>query len=145
MTLPTLTLAIACLFDTQGRVLLVRKRGTQTFMLPGGKAEPGESPRQTLARELEEELDVHLGDRDVEPLGRFEAPAANEPGHWVRAEAFLAPLSQAVQPLAELEELYWLDTNEPAPAGIRLAPLFERRVLPVLRKRLAARRDREGI
>lgn len=34
-------IAAACLLDAQGRLLLVRKRGTRAFMLPGGKHEPG--------------------------------------------------------------------------------------------------------
>lgn len=83
MPVATLTIAIACLFDEQGRVLVVRKRGTRFFMLPGGKAERGERPLDTLRRELHEELDLQLAEADFQPLGHFQAPAANEPGHQV--------------------------------------------------------------
>ena len=33
----------ALIRDEAGRVLLVRKRGTETFMQPGGKRDPGEA------------------------------------------------------------------------------------------------------
>ncbi|BDH55285.1 hypothetical protein [Tsukamurella sp. PLM1] len=41
-----LTVAAVCFRDQTGRVLTVRKRGTDAFMLPGGKLEPGR-PRST--------------------------------------------------------------------------------------------------
>ena len=67
----TLHIAAACLIDDDGRLLLVRKRGTRVFMLPGGKREALESPLQTLARELDEELNLQLPDAAFTPLGHF--------------------------------------------------------------------------
>ena len=53
----TLHIAAACLFDEQGRLLLVRKRNTRFFMLPGGKREADEDALSALERELFEELE----------------------------------------------------------------------------------------
>ncbi|MCW3149028.1 GNAT family N-acetyltransferase [Stutzerimonas stutzeri] len=130
MPMPTLTIAIACLFDNARRILIVRKRGSRYFMLPGGKAEAGETPVQTLQRELLEELGLQLEERDLQPLGHYAAPAANEPGHWVEAEVFQGRLTQAVQVQAELEELDWLEL--PPARTEHLAPLLRERILPVL-------------
>lgn len=133
---PTLTISIACLFDDSGRILIVRKRGTRFFMLPGGKAEVGETALQTLIRELHEELGLTMEGRDFKPLGHFQAPAANEPGHQVKAEVFMARLPRTVSVQAELEELGWLEV---APC-IRedVAPLLRRQVMPALLAKAAA-------
>ncbi|MCY1416371.1 hypothetical protein D3C76_837810 [compost metagenome] len=131
----TLNIAAACLMDSAGRLLLVRKRGTRAFMLPGGKREAGEQPLDALRRELREELDLHLPADALAPLGRFHAPAANEADTWVDADIYLAALPHPVQPAAELEELAWL--NDLHETSESLAPLLRDKVLPALRERLA--------
>lgn len=127
-----LNIAAACLLDPQGRLLLVRKRHTQAFMLPGGKREAGESASAALQRELLEELHLQLPVERFESLGHFRAPAANEPDTWVEADIFVAHLDQPVAPAAELEELAWLSADQPYPAT--LAPLLRKHVLPALRR-----------
>lgn len=61
MTAPAVLVAAAVLIE-DGRVLLSqRKRGTHlelAWEFPGGKIEPGEDPRDALARELTEELGI---------------------------------------------------------------------------------------
>ena len=125
-----LIIAAAGLFDADGRLLLVRKRGTQAFMLPGGKAEPGEDARSALTRELAEELNLSLPASAVRPLGQFHAAAANEPDTWIAASVFQAHLPHAVSAAAELEELRWLAQGDTPPAN--LAPLLREHVLPLL-------------
>lgn len=126
----TLDIAAACLIDADHRLLLVRKRNTRAFMLPGGKREPGESAHEALRRELLEELELNLPAEALSPLGVFHAAAANEPDTWVEAQVFVARLEQPVAPAAELEELAWLAPGQPLPAN--LAPLLREQVLPAL-------------
>ncbi|THJ44724.1 NUDIX domain-containing protein [Candidatus Frankia alpina] len=58
--------AAGCLLlDDAGRVLLVEPTYKPNWEVPGGIAEPGESPRQTAQRELGEELGLDL------PVGRL--------------------------------------------------------------------------
>lgn len=128
----TLYIAAACLFDERGRLLLVRKRGTRFFMLPGGKREPGEDALTALQRELFEELELCLDAGALQPLGRFQAPAANEADTWLQADIFRAALPHAVQAAAELEELRWLEADQPLPGD--LAPLLRDQVLPALQR-----------
>ena len=127
-----LVVAAVVLTDDAGRVALVRKRGTQRFMLPGGKIEPGEAPEDCAVREAAEELGAHL-DRDrLVLLGAWEAPAANEPGHRVHGHVFAHPPVAGLAPHGEIDELVWLLPEE-ADGRDDLAPLFQFRVLPVLR------------
>ena len=126
----TLTISAACLFDEAGRLLLVRKRNTQGFMLPGGKAEPGEDALTALTRELQEELNLSLPAHALQPLGQFRAEAANEPDTWIDASVFQARLPHPVSAAAELEELRWLAPADVPPAT--LAPLLREHVLPLL-------------
>lgn len=126
----TLDIAAACLIDADNRLLLVRKRNTRAFMLPGGKREPGESAHEALRRELQEELELSLPAEALSPLGSFRAAAANEPDTWVEAQVFVARLEQPVAPAAELEELAWLALGQPLPDS--LAPLLREQVLPAL-------------
>jgi 8-oxo-dGTP diphosphatase len=136
MPIHILTIATACLLDDDDRLLVVRKSGAKYFMLPGGKAEPGETPASTLLRELDEELTLLLDKRDLQYLGHFEARAANEPNHWVRAQVFVARLSEAVQIRAEIEESAWIAVQNSDCEW--LAPLLREQVLPALSRHLSA-------
>lgn len=53
---------VAAILERNGRVLIGRRKPEQAHPLkwefPGGKVEPGETPEQALARELEEELAI---------------------------------------------------------------------------------------
>lgn len=127
MTRSSLDIVTAVIRDADGRMLVVRKRGTAIFMKPGGKRDAGEDDLSTLARELEEEIGARLVSADL--LGHFEAPAANEPGFTVRAATYLAQIRGEIAARAEIEELAWIDIADPG--DIVLAPLM-RVVLSVL-------------
>ena len=127
-----LVVAAVVLTDDAGRIALVRKRGTQRFMLPGGKIELGEAPEDCAVREAEEELGARLDRERLALLGEWEAPAANEPGHRVHGHVFAHPRVTGLTARGEIDELIWLLPEE-ADGHDHLAPLFEFRVLPVLR------------
>ncbi|HHJ1298510.1 MULTISPECIES: NUDIX hydrolase [Pseudomonas] len=134
----TIRIAAALLIDPQGRTLLVRKRGTRAFMQPGGKIDAGETAVAALVRELHEELGLRIDPAQAIPLGRFSAPAANEPGHEVQAELFRVDSAEAVVPAAEIEEVVWLAADQ-APT-FELAPLTRDLILPLYRKAVSVPR-----
>ena len=84
-------IAAALIHDDAGRLLLVRKAGTQWFMQAGGKIENDESPLHALKRELIEEIGLSISDDIVRYLGCFSSIAANEPDDIVEAEVFHVP------------------------------------------------------
>lgn len=121
-------IAAAVLVGADGRVLVVRKRGTGIFMQPGGKIEPGEAPLEALVRELREELDLAIAPVAATYLGRFSAPAAHEAGATVVAEVFRVAIAVEPHPQAEIMETRWID---PADSGaLPLAILSRDHILP---------------
>lgn len=129
MTQPIIRIAAALLIGADGKLMLVRKRGTTAFMQPGGKIESGEAPVDALVRELEEELGLLIPRTAPRPLGQFSAPSANEPGYTVEAEMFRVTTTQQVRPAAEIEEAIWVDPG--AAAALELAPLTRDHILPL--------------
>ena len=98
-------------------------------MQAGGKVAGDETPAETLAREIREELDCGLSGAP-RPLGRFRAPAANEPGRIVEAELFAVELDGDICPAAELEAAIWHDPSDLV--SVTLAPLTRNHVLPLV-------------
>ncbi len=129
---PTIRVSGVVLLANDGSFVTVRKRGTQRFMLPGGKPEPGENAAEAAIREVEEELAITLDPSRVTLLGKFVAPAANEVGHQVDSTIFVYPWEGEVVPRAEIEAVRRLDPRT-APLPQDLAPLLSDHVVPALK------------
>lgn len=71
-TKPIVLVAACALLDADGRVLVAERPAGKSMAglweFPGGKVEPGETPEQTLIRELEEELGVETKAACLAPL-----------------------------------------------------------------------------
>jgi len=124
-------IAAALLIGPDGRTLLVRKRGTQAFMQPGGKIDAGESAAVALVRELNEELGLIVDPTEAQFLGEFSAIAANEPGFEVNCQLYRLDVAQDVMPAAEIEEVVWVDAG--GTDELHLAPLTRDSILPLYR------------
>jgi len=108
----TISVSAVVLTRPDGAVATVRKTGTDRFMLPGGKWEPGESPLQCAVREVAEELGVGLDPDELAPIGRFETATANEPGYRLISEVYAAAVDGLQRPRAEIAEVRWVDRTE---------------------------------
>ncbi len=124
-------LSAAMIIDANDRLLLVRKRNTVKFMLPGGKIDQGESAIEALIRELQEEIDLTIQENDATFIQEYEAAAANEPDYRIQSQLFqvMLPANTIIEPQAEIEEIVWLKPNH-IPA-LQFAPLVEEKILPL--------------
>lgn len=126
---PAALTVVAAAIIEGGRLLVVSKKAApDVFYLPGGKPEPGETARQTLLRELGEELGVLPTSTAL--LGHFDGVAALERVP-MRMTVFLAGLARVPRPAAELAALGWTTgTDRYRPL---LAPAVRDQVIPFLR------------
>jgi 8-oxo-dGTP diphosphatase len=122
-------ITVALIRRTDGRVLLVRKRGTETFIQPGGKIEQGEDARTALSRELMEELSFDVQSDHLNYIGNATAPAANEPGVTVFANIFEIRCNTEIIVGAEIDEAVWINPRDPK--NLILAPLTRDHILPL--------------
>lgn len=112
----------------EGHLLVVRKRGTKTFILPGGKPEGGEKDLETLSRELQEELGCTLTEARFE--GAFTDTAADLVNTVVTVRLYAGKLRGELRPASEIEELAWVSLY--TPTNLPLAPSITNRILPHL-------------
>ncbi|MGP9539206.1 NUDIX domain-containing protein [Brachybacterium sp. AOP43-C2-M15] len=104
----------ALIHDPSGRVLCVNPAYKETWHLPGGTVEAGESPAEACARECQEELGV------VNRVGRLLAVGHIPPGpddpHGAMAFVYDVSLktwpSRFDLPEDELEDAAWLTSTQ---------------------------------
>jgi len=126
-----ISVVAALIRDNDGRVLLVRKRGTAAFMQSGGKRDAGESDVAALSREIVEELGCRVIENSAQALGVFDCVAANEPGFQVRAAVYAVDVEGAIKPQAEIDQVVWVDPR--ALPDLPFAPLTRDHILPLAR------------
>lgn len=100
----------AMILRPQGELLVVRKKSSQFFQLPGGKMAPGEDNEHALARELMEELRFDISGTRVSFIGTHVTKAVNEADTLVEGHIYCIQLDHSLffTPYEELEEVLWL-------------------------------------
>jgi 8-oxo-dGTP diphosphatase len=111
------------------RILLVRKRGSRTYILPGGKPEAGEDDVRALVRELDEELGRQIDLDTLTYIGSFSDRIADQENGTVTVRLYSARLIGRPAPQAEIEEIRWV---QPGVSGVPLAPSLTNKIIPHL-------------
>lgn len=113
------------------KMIVVRKKGKSTFIIPGGRPEAGESDLEALARELLEELQVNLVESNF--FGEFHEPAEfNEGQLTMRVYDVQVTGVPAVD--NEIVEAIWIDSKYQVD-GISLGSTLRNHVVPELVRR----------
>lgn len=114
------------------KVLVERSTGKKYFIHPGGRIEPGETPKQAVVRELKEEFQIEVLEKDLEWFDKNSAPAANSPEVHVHMDVFLVKKWRGqIQPDNEVEEIMWLTSD--VPKGIKIGSIMEHETIPKLK------------
>jgi len=104
---------IAWIHIANGQILCARSKGKDTYYLPGGKREAGETDEETLAREIVEEISVQIKSETVSYFGSFEAEAQGKAeGVTVKMTCYIADFEGTLAPASEIEELSWLSYKD---------------------------------
>lgn len=111
-------------------VLLVRKRGSDVYILPGGKPEFGENDLEALGREIKEELNCDLNSNSVFFLGVFSDKAAGMTDVRVTVKLYSGILLGHPEPHSEIEQLLWFRSSDAKSQN--LAPSLTNSILPFL-------------
>lgn len=109
----------AVIRNERGEILCAKRSEQMSqpgcWEFPGGKIEPGEDPRETLRREIREELGC-----EVEVFDLVADAKHAYPGVVVRLMTYEARITRGVAQPKEHERLAWLPVSQIA--GLRWAP-----------------------
>jgi 8-oxo-dGTP diphosphatase len=117
-----LTASLVALWTGDGRcLLLVFDRHRQSWELPGGRIEPGETPRQAAVRELREESGHHIEDLLFAGFARFDLGAERRVEYAAVYAACVTPRAVPFTLSDEIAAITWWDGSAPLPG--RAQPL----------------------
>ena len=106
-------IASAMILNAGNEILLVRKKGSTYFQLPGGKIHKNETLFETLKREIFEELNLVISETNCKFLGKHQTQAVNEKNTIVIGNVFSTSNFnlENIRIKNEIEEMVWLNKN----------------------------------
>ncbi len=119
---------IGAMIISDRKLLVVRKRGKNEFIIPGGKHEKSETSEECLKRELKEELQIDLISSEF--FSRYEGAAHFEKALLVM-DLYFVKFKGDIKVDSEIKEFLWIDRNY-KDNGVSLAGALEFYIVPKL-------------
>jgi 8-oxo-dGTP diphosphatase len=97
---------LAFIYISNKKILMTLSKSKDTYYIPGGKRDPGESDFEALIREVKEELTVDLIPGTISHYGTFTAQAHGKPaGVMVRMTCYTSDFYGTLEPSSEIEKM----------------------------------------
>lgn len=110
------------------KVLLVRKVDETVYKLPGGRGEEGETTKDTLAREVMEELSTEVDESSIKLVANYLYKNPETLEEW-DTYIFSANIGDQLKPDGkEIEEAIWYSTD----STLELGSHVKTHVMPIL-------------
>ena len=117
---------LALIYIKNKKILAARSRGRDTYYIPGGKREPGESDEEALVREISEEISISLAPSSLKFYGEFHAQAHGQPdGVLVRLRCYTTSERGVVKAAAEIDDASWLSYADRPRVSLAAQLLFD--------------------
>lgn len=121
---------VGLLVIRDNKLLLAYSNHKNAWYLPGGKIEIGESPQQSLQREIWEELTLNVEVHKLKYYGHITAPAYGEiPTLLMEQDCYLYDLHESISPNNEIGAVKFFDkaSFEQEPAQVMgVLQIFDR-------------------
>ncbi len=133
---PDIIKIAAAILNSEGKLLIVHHRGQDFWISPGGKPEPGETHKQTLERELYEELRLKVVG---EPVFFHESPVEVIPdgsGRTVKIFSYFVETEgkPEINPEDKIYEYAWISREDYENNKYVLATVMGKHTNPILIK-----------
>lgn len=104
---------LAWIHIVDGKIFSTVSKGKDTWYIPGGKREEGETDEQAVIREIKEELSIDLVSETLELVGVYEAQAHGKPeGTVVRMTCYTSEFTGEITPDSEIDRVGYLTYND---------------------------------
>jgi 8-oxo-dGTP diphosphatase len=133
-SVPLVLVAACALIDPDGRILIAQRPEGKSMAglweFPGGKVEPGETPEQTVIREMQEELGITIKEPCLAP---FIFASHTYPNFHLLMPLFLCRRWEGIAQPREGQKVAWVKIKDLAlnperypmpPADLPLIPLL---------------------
>lgn len=111
------------------RLLVVRKKGSRDFLMPGGKPKGRESAVMTVRREIMEELGCDTETGSLVFVGAFEDYTSDKKAR-VEIKLYTGNIIGTPKPCSEIDELAWISPKEAN--SPKITPIIKNEIMPFL-------------